>query len=189
MGQQWPAAGAGALGAADLGIAKVFLEEVTINPTIESQNLHGTGETDSWKAQTKPVCIRTREKGTVISQETDPDCPCMSRSLWQRHGLAVACCRIRGTECGSIWVWELLKEVSIIFITSTIVWPQVKKQGGNTPHWSTEYWIEDLHSMAPPIRTRPSIPLSQSLPSGSFHKPLVLIHQRAERMKTTITDY
>ena len=26
--------------------------------------------------------------------------------------------------------------------------------------------------MAPPIRTRPSIPLSQSVPSGSIHKPL-----------------
>ena len=26
----------------------------------------------------------------------------------------------------------------------------------------------------------------QSLPSGSFHKPLILIHQRADRMKTTI---
>ena len=25
--------------------------------------------------------------------------------------------------------------------------------------------------MAPPIRTRPSVPLSQSVPSGSFHKP------------------
>ena len=29
--------------------------------------------------------------------------------------------------------WDLLKEVTIIFITSTIVWPQVKQQGGNTP--------------------------------------------------------
>ena len=27
----------------------------------------------------------------------------------------------------------------------------------------------------------------QSLPSGSFHKLLILIHQRADRMKTTIT--
>ena len=27
---------------------------------------------------------------------------------------------------------DLLKEVAIIFITSTIVWPQVKQQGGNT---------------------------------------------------------
>ena len=28
--------------------------------------------------------------------------------------------------------WDLLKEVAFIFITSTIVWPQVKQQGGNT---------------------------------------------------------
>ena len=45
-----------------------------------------------------------------------------------------------------------------------------------------------LHlSMAPPIRKRPSFPHSQPLSSGSFHKPLILINQRAERMKTTIT--
>ena len=42
--------------------------------------------------------------------------------------------------------------------------------------------------MAPPIRARPSFPLSQSLPSGSFHKPLILFHQRADRLKTTITE-
>ena len=36
-------------------------------------------------------------------------------------GLSVAVC-----------AWDLLKEVAIIFITFTIVWPQVKKQGGNT---------------------------------------------------------
>ena len=30
---------------------------------------------------------------------------------------------------------DLLKEVTIIFIASTIVWPQIKQQGGNTaPH-------------------------------------------------------
>ena len=32
--------------------------------------------------------------------------------------------------------------------------------------------------MVPPIRTRPSFPLSQSLPSGSLHKPLILLHQQ-----------
>ena len=42
-------------------------------------------------------------------------------------------------------------------------------------------------STAPPIRIRPSFTFSQSLPSGSFHKPLVLLHQRADRLKTTIT--
>ena len=40
--------------------------------------------------------------------------------------------------------------------------------------------------MAPPIRTTTSFPLSLSLPSGSFHKPLILIHHRVDRMKTTI---
>ena len=44
-------------------------------------------------------------------------------------------------------------------------------------HPSTEHWIKDFLSMAPPIRTRPSFPLSQTLPLGSFHKPLILLHQ------------
>ena len=38
-GQQWPASGAGAMGAADLGMAYALLEEVTINPTIELPEL------------------------------------------------------------------------------------------------------------------------------------------------------
>ena len=42
--------------------------------------------------------------------------------------------------------------------------------------------------MSLPIRTRPNFPLSQSLPSGSFHKPLILLHQRADKLKTTITE-
>ena len=59
---------------------------------------------------------------------------------------------------------------------------------GTQPCQSTENWIKDLLSMALPIRTRPSFPLSQSLSSGSFHKPLILLHQRADRMKTAITE-
>ena len=39
MGQQWTATEAGALGAADLGMALTLLEEVTINPTIELPDL------------------------------------------------------------------------------------------------------------------------------------------------------
>ena len=33
---------------------------------------------------------------------------------------------------GALSAWDLLKKVAIIFITSTIVGPQVKQQGGNT---------------------------------------------------------
>ena len=42
--------------------------------------------------------------------------------------------------------------------------------------------------MDPPIKIRPSFPHSQSLQSGSFHKPLILLHQSADRLKTTITE-
>ena len=63
----------------------------------------------------------------------------ISRSLWQRRGLMVACIRLYQATSGAlsvaVRVWDLLKEVTIIFITSTIVWLQVKQQGGNTaPH-------------------------------------------------------
>ena len=59
-----------------------------------------------------------------------------------------------------------------------------KLQGGNT----AENWIKDLLSIAPPIRVRLSLPHSQYLPSGSFHKPLILKHQRPNRMKATIPE-
>ena len=52
----------------------------------------------------------------------------------------------------------------------------------------TENWIKVLLSMALPIRTRTSFLHSQSLPTASFHQPLILIHQRADRMQTTITE-
>ena len=114
-------------------------------------------------------------------------CPGMSRSLQQRHG---SWCPVAGLGSLSVAVhsWVLLKKVTIIFITSTIVWPQVNSKEGTQLHPSTESWIKNLLSMARPIRTRPSFPLSQSLPSGSFHKPLILLHQREDRQKTTITE-
>ena len=69
-----------------------------------------------------------------------------------------------------------------------IVWPKVNNREGTQLHPSKENWIKDLLSMAPPIRTRPSFPLRQSLPSGSFHKPLILLHHGVDRLKTTITE-
>ena len=68
------------------------------------QNLHRTRETDSWRAQTKHcVHTRTQEQGAVTPQELSQACLSVSRSLWQRCGLAVACCRVGGTECSSAW--------------------------------------------------------------------------------------
>ena len=59
---------------------------------------------------------------------------------------------------------------------------------GTQPHPSAENWIKDLLSKALPTRARPTFTHSQSLPPGGFHEPLILIHQRADRMKTTTTE-
>ena len=62
----------------------------------------------------------------MTSQETDPDlpveCPGVSGrgvgQWWPAVGL--------GALSAAVCAWDLSKEVAIIFITSTIVWPQVK---------------------------------------------------------------
>ena len=108
------------------------------------------------------------------------DSPVKAWVRWLAAGL--------GAWTVEVHAWDLLREVIIIFITSTIVWPQISSREGTQLHSSKENWIKDLLSMAPPIRTRPSIPLSQSIPFGSFHKPLILLQQSTDRLKTTITE-
>ena len=67
----------------------------------------------------------------MASQEADPDLPMSVQESgrgvgqqWSASGL--------GAWSVAVSAWGLLKEVAIIFITSTIVWPQIKQQGGNT---------------------------------------------------------
>ena len=62
----------------------------------------------------------------MASQETAPELsherPGVSRRrvAWQWPATAV------GELSVAVCAWNLLKEVTIIFITSTVVWPQVK---------------------------------------------------------------
>ena len=103
MGQQWPAAGAGALGTADLGMAQALLEEVAINPTIRShQNLHRTGETDTWRTQTKP-CVR-QDPGERSSdpKETDPDLPVSIQESLVEVWVGSSLLQVQPTECSSV---------------------------------------------------------------------------------------
>ena len=44
-----------------------------------------------------------------------------------------------GALSAAVRAWDLLKEVANIIITSTIVWPQVKQQGGNRENWIKEH--------------------------------------------------
>ena len=63
----------------------------------------------------------------------------------------------------AVSAWDLLKEVAIIFITSTTVWSQVNNMEGTQLHPSTENWIKDLLSMAQAIRARSRFTHRQSL--------------------------
>ena len=58
-----------------------------------------------------------------------------------------------------VHAWDMLMEVAIIFITSTIAWTKVNNREGTQLHPPTEIWIKDLLIMTPPIRTRPNFPL------------------------------
>ena len=60
---------------------------------------------------------------------------------------------------------------------------------GVTKSWTRlSDWTELNWAWPHPSEQDPVSSLSQSLPSGSFYKPLILLHQRADRMKTTITE-
>ena len=61
VGQQWTAAGTGALGAADLAMTSALLE-VAINPSIEPPELTRDWEIDSWRAQTEPCMYQDTGK-------------------------------------------------------------------------------------------------------------------------------
>ena len=82
------------------------------------------------------VCTRTQEKGVVTPQKTDPDLPRSVQEspaeVWVGDGL------LQGPEHLVVHAWDLLKEVVIIFITSTIVWPLSSYREGTQPHPSTE---------------------------------------------------
>ena len=118
---------------------------------------------------------------------------------WPR--LAYNCPRVSGRGVGRQWPaagWralnitvcaqDLLKEVTIIFITPTLFCLRSNNSVGTQPHPSTENYIKGLLSMSLPIKTRLSFPHSQSLLSGSFQKPVILICQRVDRVKITITE-
>ena len=74
---------------------------------------------------------RTPEKGAGTPQGTDPDLPVSvqesGRGVGQQWPVAGL-----GALSAAVCAWDLLEEVTIFFITSTIVLCQVKQQGGNT---------------------------------------------------------
>ena len=110
-------------------------------------------------------------------------CPESLAEVWVSCGLMRAGC----TECSSVFMGPFEGGHRCLhYLNHSLVSGQTT--GREHSLQSTENWIKDTLSMALPIRTRLSFPHSEPPPSGSFHRPLILIHQRTERMKTTITE-
>ena len=60
----------------------------------------------------------------MTPQETDPDLPVSVQESMLEAWVSSGLLQVWG-HCSSA-TWDSLKEISIIFITTTIVWPQVK---------------------------------------------------------------
>ena len=154
------------------------------------QKFHRSGETRTLRQhQQNPVCTRTQKKGAVTPQETEPDLLMTVQEspakAWVNSDLPWG----QGRWLQQYW------EVPHAGISPLgggclclIVWPQVKLQGGNTaPPISRKsklkiYWAWPCPPEQDPVS--PSISLSHQ---EAFIKPLILLHQRTDRMKTTIT--
>ena len=85
------------------------------------QNLHRIGETDSWKAQTK----------SCVHQDPDPDLPTRVQESLAEAWVGGALLQGLGALTVAVSPQDLLKEVAIICINATVIWPQLKKQEGN----------------------------------------------------------
>ena len=97
--------------------------EIAINPTIEPPELTQDWEIKSWRAQTEP-CVH-QDPGERSNDPTR-DWPRLAREC---PGVSSGGVGWRGPAAGlgalsvAVHAWDLLKEFTIIFITSTIVWP------------------------------------------------------------------
>ena len=115
-----------------LGYGISLEEEATTNPTVEPPERTKDGETDSWWARTEP-CVH-QDPGERSSDPTR-DWPRLARECpgdsgggmgwwWPAAGL--------GPPSVAKHARDLLKEVTSIFITSTIVWPQVNNRSSQS---------------------------------------------------------
>ena len=139
------------------------------------------------KGTNKTLCApQPRRKEQCPHKRLTQICLWGFRSLWQRRGMVVACCRVGGTACSNVCMGPLEGgRYYLHYLHHSLASDQITGREHSPAHQQKVglkiYW-------AGPIRTRPSFPHSQSLPSGSFHKPLILLHQWADRMKTTVTE-
>ena len=155
------------------------------------QQFHRTGKQTPLENTNKTLCTPgSRRKEQRLHKRLSLTCLCVLGSLWWRCVSIEFCCGIRGTAYNSpgISPFEGGCHYYQCPYHSLASGQTTGREHSLQAHPSEGNWIKDLQSMTLPTRTRPSFPHNQSLPSGSLHKPLILTHQRVDRMKTTITE-
>ena len=108
-------------------------------------------------------------------------CLWVSRSLQQRQGSVLACCRVGGTEYSSVCMGPFQGGRHYLhYHHHSLSSGQTTGREHSPAHPQKIglkiYWAWPLSSEQDPV-----FPLSQSLPSGSSHEPLILLHQRADK--------
>ena len=90
----------------------------------------GLGEQTLGGHRQNLVHTRTQEKGAETPQETDPDLPVSVQESAVKALASGACCRVRGTESGSVCTGPFEGGRHCLHHPTT-VWSQAKQQGGN----------------------------------------------------------
>ena len=106
---------------------KPFWGRSPLTPPESCQNLHRTGEQTLGGHKQNLVCTKTQEKRSAaipargllrLARACRGVCSRGVGQRWPATGL--------GALSAAVCAWDLPEEVTIIFITSTTVWPQVK---------------------------------------------------------------
>ena len=101
-GQQWMLQGQGLWVQQAWVWHKPSWRRSPLTPPQSHQNLHRTGETDSWRAQTEPCVHQDPGERSTDSTSDWPRLACECGKVPGEVWLAEACCRVAGTECGSL---------------------------------------------------------------------------------------
>ena len=133
----------------------------------------------------KTLCLPgPRRKEQWPHKRLSQTCLCVLESLWQRRGWTVTYQALTAAVLGGPTCWYKSFWMRLLLLSLPLTWGQTTGREHSPTH---QQKIKGLLSMALPTRARPSFPHSQCFPSGSLPKPLIFIHQRADRMKTTVT--
>ena len=135
-----------------------------------TSRITGLGKQALGEHTNKILCIRTQEKGAVSPPETEPDLPITVLPRGKAHWIQQSS-ELRHTGMipfkGGCHYCHYLCQT-----TGKEHSPTLQQKNGLKIYWWPHQSELD----------------SQPLPSGSFQKPLILIHQRADRMKTTLAE-